>query len=136
MKYDACADCGIEKTGYQQGRERCLSCANRLRSLGNTNGAGAKGKIVSQQARKNMSLAKGGDGDLENRKYPGLTTWTRLVKERDGWKCAECDFQGTKGKRDVDAHHVIPKALHPQLATVLFNGVTLCKPCHKEIHSV
>jgi hypothetical protein len=36
----------------------------------------------------------------------------------------------------MDAHHVVLKAAEPQLATEVFNGVTLCKPCHKEIHSV
>jgi hypothetical protein len=29
---------------------------------------------------------------------------------------------------------VLAKVKFPELATVLFNGVTLCKPCHKEIH--
>ena len=88
----------------------------------------------SSQARKNMSLAKGGDGLLENRKYPGLNRWTRLVKESDGYKCIMCDYQGAKKDGIMEAHHVIPKVSNPELATEVFNGVTLCKPCHKDIH--
>jgi hypothetical protein len=107
----------------------------RVAGIGNTNAAGNKGGTQSLEARRNMSLARGGDGHLDGRHYPGLGLWTRLVKERDNWKCAECGYQGTKGKKDVDAHHVLPKVKFPELATVLFNGVTLCKPCHKEIHA-
>jgi len=128
MSYSSCIDCGTEKTLRQQDRARCRSCACSLPR------AGGRGKSKSIQTRQAMSLSHGGDGDILNRKYPGLTIWARLVKERDGHKCAECGYQGIPGKRDVDAHHVIPKATHPELATVLFNGVTLCKPCHKEIH--
>jgi hypothetical protein len=102
--------------------------------LGKTNGAGSKGKIVSLEARRNISLAHGGNGDILNRKYPGLHRWTRLVKESDGYKCIMCDHQGAKGDGVMEAHHVVPKALHPELATEVFNGVTLCKPCHKDIH--
>jgi 5-methylcytosine-specific restriction endonuclease McrA len=166
MKYDACTDCGVEKTGGQRQKPKCRPCAQRLAQLGRTRspetcekiGAVHRGKTVSPETRakmsaawkgntnmlgktcslktrRNISLAQGGDGDILNRKFPGLRRWTRLVKERDGYCCAECGYQGAKGKSDVDAHHVIPKSKFPDLATVLFNGVTLCKPCHKDIHA-
>lgn len=148
MKYDKCAgyegfECPVVKTGTNRRRPRCNSCATK----GRTHSSESKAKMSfahtgkpcgpqSFEARRNKSIANGGDGDILNRRYPGLQRWTYLVKERDGYKCAECEFQGTKGKKDVDAHHVVPKAKFPELATVLLNGVTLCKPCHKEIHSV
>lgn len=145
MRYDACIECGETKTGRQRECSQCRSCAkSKVRGpqslqhranigagqKGNTNGSGTR----SLTTRVNISIAKGGDGDLDNRKFPGIQRWTRLVKERDGHKCAECDFQGAKGDNFMDAHHVIPKAAYPELATVLFNGVTLCRPCHKQIH--
>lgn len=99
--------------------------------LGKQNALGTS-YVMSDNGKRNISIGLGGTGARQ--KYPGLRRWTRLVKERDGHKCAECGYQGTDGKKDVDAHHVIPKASHPELATVLFNGVTLCKPCHKELH--
>ena len=140
MKYDACVDCGKEKTGGQQQCMRCRNCSSKLHALkmiGNTYSIENKsltGQTRSTATRQAISFGHGGTGEL-NRIYPGLQRWTRLVKERDNYRCAECEYQGTKGKKDVDAHHIIYKASHPELATVLFNGVTLCKPCHENIHN-
>lgn len=126
---------GVGQAGWNHSSESCLKMSESQKcnknAVGNTN---FLGKNHSLETRQKISLSKGGDGEVLNRKYPGINTWTRHVKERDGYKCAECGYQGTKGKRDVDAHHVLPKVKFPELATVLFNGVTLCKPCHKEIH--
>lgn len=162
MPYLECADCKEVKTGRQQEHPRCGSCG--IKGNTNTKGktrsqeskdkmraarvgktasletrakmsASRTGKIQTLEHRQNNSLTQGGNGDILNRRYPGIRRWTRLVKERDGHKCAECSFQGTKGDGFMDAHHVIPKSKSPELATVLFNGVTLCKPCHKEIHA-
>ncbi len=127
MTFTECADCKEAKTGLQQKRQRCRSCSKK-------GSKGPTGHTQSLEHRKNKSLSSGGNGDLEHRKFPGLQRWTRLVKERDGHCCAECSFQGIKGDGIMEAHHVIPKALHPELATEVFNGVTLCKPCHKDIH--
>jgi hypothetical protein len=132
-RYASCVDCGKSKTNLQQTAPRCNSCAGSLKRIGKI--PWNKGQTCSLADRNKISLAKGGNGDILNRKFPGLPRWTRLVKERDGYCCAECGYQGTPGKRDVDAHHVIPKSKFPDLATVLFNGVTLCKPCHKDIHA-
>jgi len=121
----------LGKTISPQHREK-LRDAN----LGKTHSPATKEKLraaklgkvygpYSLEARKNMSLGKGGDGDLENRRYPGLNRWTRLVKERDG-RCTMC---GTT--QELEAHHIIPKASHPKLATVLENGITLCAGCHR-----
>ena len=149
MTYDACEDCKEEKTGRQQLSARCRSCAGknispetraqmRLGALSNTNAVGNKnflGKTHSLEARQAMSLARGGDGIFEGHHYPRLGRWTSLVKERDGYKCIQCDYQGAKGDNFMEAHHVVPKAKFPELATELFNGVTYCRPCHKEIHA-
>ena len=119
-----------------------LSSEHREALKGNTNAAGGKGrthssetkakigaafkgKIASLEARQVMSLAQGGDGDVLNRKFPGIRRWTRLVKERDG-RCTMC---GTV--ENLEAHHIIPKATRPELATVLENGLTLCAGCHR-----
>jgi 5-methylcytosine-specific restriction endonuclease McrA len=138
MTFTECADCKEAKTGLQQKRQRCRSCSGKGRPYSSETKEKLRvaglGQTRSLQSRQKQSISSGGDGDLENRRYPGIKRWTRLVKERDGHKCAECDFQGIKGDGIMEAHHVIPKALHPELATEVFNGVTLCKPCHKDIH--
>ena len=55
--------------------------------------------------------------------------WTQLVKERDGFTCQKCGDTG-----DVQAHHIEPVALRPDLADDLDNGITLCTSCHREVH--
>ena len=122
MKYYSCTDCGIEKTGSTQRSARCKSCSKK----GNT--AWTRGKLRGPQSpnhRKNVSLGKGGCGDVENRLYSGIGRWTRLVKERDG--C--CTMCGTV--KELEAHHIVPKATRPDLCAVLENGITLCIGCHR-----
>lgn len=55
--------------------------------------------------------------------------WAQLVKERDGFTCQKCG-----DTEDVQAHHIEPVALRPDLADDLDNGITLCTSCHREIH--
>jgi hypothetical protein len=58
-----------------------------------------------------------------------LHEWARLVKERDGYKCAECnetDF--------LHSHHLLPKKDFPELMYDINNGITLCRICHAKRH--
>ncbi len=134
MKYLHCMTCGKEKlTPSAQTRELCLSCAakNRTRSkemyrkIAESN----KGNIRSIKTRIKMSIAQGGDGKIEEHCYLGIKRWTRLVKERDG-ECVHCH-----SKENLEAHHLLRKSKFPQFATELWNGLTLCSPCHKITHS-
>jgi predicted nucleic-acid-binding Zn-ribbon protein len=57
-----------------------------------------------------------------------LQIWSNAVRERDG-KCLKC------GKtEDLHAHHIKPKATHPELILDVKNGKTLCYSCHKSEH--
>ena len=60
-----------------------------------------------------------------------LTRWSRLVRKRDSYccyLCEECDRD-----RVMQAHHIKPKHIYPELAYDLYNGITLCRRCHMEI---
>ena len=57
-----------------------------------------------------------------------LSDWSAQVKGRDG-KCRNC---GTV--EDLHAHHIKPKATHPELILDVANGITLCYRCHKREH--
>jgi len=87
------------------------------------------GKFHSEEHRRNMSIGSGGNGEL-NRKWPRHVAWAKRVKERDGC-CQKCS-----STEDLHAHHLIPKALMPQNAYVVANGITLCKDCHIELHKI
>jgi 5-methylcytosine-specific restriction endonuclease McrA len=64
-----------------------------------------------------------------------LDHWAHLVYKRDHGTCQQCGFK-KKGERSICAHHLLSKALHPEFALHVGNGVTLCQPCHVEFHSL
>lgn len=55
--------------------------------------------------------------------------WRKAVYERDGYKCIECHVVGN-GK-NLNADHIKPYALYPELVFDVENGRTLCIDCHK-----
>jgi hypothetical protein len=52
--------------------------------------------------------------------------WRTSVFERDNWTCVWCFERGG----ELNADHIKPFALFPELRLALDNGRTLCKPCH------
>jgi len=88
-----------------------------------------KGKHLSEINRSNISIAKGGNGKLDNRYPPGHQTWAKAIKQRDG-ECVHCH-----SKEQLEAHHLLRRSKFPQFATELWNGLTLCAPCHTITHS-
>lgn len=57
-----------------------------------------------------------------------VETWRRQVFERDDYTCQICGERGGK----LNADHVRPARLFPELIVELSNGRTLCEACHKE----
>jgi 5-methylcytosine-specific restriction endonuclease McrA len=52
--------------------------------------------------------------------------WRRGVFERDDFTCQDCGQRGG----DLEADHIKPFALFPELRFIISNGRTLCSPCH------
>jgi hypothetical protein len=69
---------------------------------------------------------------LKFRPRPEGAEWRNAVFQRDNYVCQEC---GNRGGR-LNAHHKAPYKLFPELRFETENGITLCDPCHKEIHTV
>lgn len=67
---------------------------------------------------------------LALRATPEYKQWRTSVFERDAYTCQHC---GGSSGLTLHAHHIKPFATHPELRTVLENGVTLCQTCHKAI---
>ena len=59
-----------------------------------------------------------------------LTTWAKQIKKRD------CCCQKCGATENLEAHHLFNKALMPELGLCLGNGIALCNPCHRELHSI
>ena len=64
----------------------------------------------------------------KERKTSEYQKWRKLVIERDK-KCVLCG-----NENDLHAHHIKSFSKYPVLRTVVCNGITLCKKCHRKIH--
>ena len=56
--------------------------------------------------------------------------WRRKVFERDEYTCMHCGQIGGI----LNAHHIKPFCLYPDLRFDVDNGITLCKKCHNKLH--
>ena len=57
--------------------------------------------------------------------------WRKAVFERDNYTCIFCKRRGVK----LEADHIKPFSLYPELRFAIDNGRTLCKECHKTTDS-
>ena len=56
--------------------------------------------------------------------------WARMLKEICGNRCVIC---GSTEK--LEAHHIEPRSMRPDLANDLNNGICLCHTCHWLYHN-
>jgi 5-methylcytosine-specific restriction endonuclease McrA len=56
--------------------------------------------------------------------------WRALILERDEYACQLCN-DNTLDK--LEAHHIKPRNLYPELELEVNNGICLCTKCHTRI---
>jgi 5-methylcytosine-specific restriction endonuclease McrA len=91
-------------------------------------------KMTEAQLRRKDNRAnqhhswKGGVTPINEkiRKSIEYKLWREAVFKRDNWICVWCKQRGGK----LNADHIKPFALFPELRFAIDNGRTLCKPCH------
>ncbi len=54
--------------------------------------------------------------------------WREAVFQRDNWTCVWCFRRGVY----IEADHIKPFSLYPELRFAIDNGRTLCKDCHRK----
>ncbi len=59
-----------------------------------------------------------------------LQIWSICVRKKDNYKCQIC-LNDSK-----ESHHIIFRNKFPSMSLILNNGISLCVPCHKEIHKL
>jgi 5-methylcytosine-specific restriction endonuclease McrA len=101
-----CSDCGKTLSGYKN--KKCCHCK------------GLRGELSPVWKGGHRSERKKAMGKREYR------IWRVAVFTRDNYTCQEC---GVRGKY-MEADHIKPWALYPELRYAIDNGRTLCKPCH------
>ena len=111
--------------------------------IGNKRALGNKYKLTLEQ-RKHLSEIKKGDNNhfwkggvcSENAKIRSsfeYKVWRESVFKRDDYTCVKCGARSGKGQKVyLNADHIKPFSLYPDLRFDLNNGRTLCKPCHLE----
>lgn len=87
-------------------------------------------KIRNLPRGENHWAWKGGvtsQNSLDRSSYKSKA-WRATVFERDNYTCQKCQKRGCY----LQAHHIQPFALFPELRFELSNGITLCRKCHSK----
>ena len=89
------------------------------------------GKKRPDVARDKNPNWKGGVTPINEiiRKSVVYYNWRKSVFERDNFTCVLCGVRGEY----LNADHIKPFSLFPELRFAIDNGRTLCVPCHKKI---
>ena len=118
----------LSKLGHKQSKEtiekRIKKNTGKKRNI-ETRRRLSKGKI----GNKNPSW-KGGISSINNRIRRSLNyrLWRKTVFERDKYTCVFCGKMGGR----LEADHIKPFALFPELRFAIDNGRTLCGDCHRK----
>lgn len=103
---------------------------------------GRKGHLVSIETRKKIANSKRGSkshfwrGGVSKpnelfRETLDYRLWREAIFKRDDWTCIWCNKRGGI----LNADHIKPFALFPELRLAIDNGRTLCIDCHKTTDS-
>ena len=111
--------------GYWFGKKRPKS------KMGNAIKTMFKSKDVRGSANKNW---KGGITPISKKIRNSLEykEWRETIFKRDNYTCILC---GNNQSGNLNADHIKPFALYPELRFNLSNGRTLCIECHKKTSS-
>lgn len=75
---------------------------------------------------------KGGVTDISHRirESSEYKQWRKSVFTKDKYTCQHCGKTGG----NLNAHHIKPFSLYPDMRFDVNNGITLCRECHIKIH--
>lgn len=132
-----CAQCGTEfktiQSRLNQGKGKFCSkgCEGQYRSENHV--PWNKGKPWHEMRGENSPHWKGGSKEREQTMGRlEYKLWRAAVYERDNYTCQAC---GSSKSGALNAHHILPYAKFPHKRFDISNGITLCKECHKKVHS-
>ena len=128
IKIDVECDCCHERkkltySSYAQnyhddGKYYCIHCSYKMRYSGENNINWDFNKTPEERERK--------------RKYPEYTQFVKVVLDRDGYTCQCCGQE----HGDLEVHHLDGYNWCKEKRTDDTNGITLCRNCHYNFHSI
>lgn len=114
-----------------RGQKRSDELRQRMSENAKRLGFGRHGNHPRREKRWNW---KGGITSQAEiiRHSPQYKIWRKAIFERDNYTCIWCGSKSMKGFPVVlNADHIKPFALFPELRFAIDNGRTLCEPCHR-----
>ena len=125
----------LSKLGKKFSIEHMLSLKNNHKGFLGLKHSIKTRKILSKQRKAgNGSNWKGGITSENKviRKSLEYKLWRTAVFERDNYACLWCGKRSGNGSTVIlNADHIKPFALFPELRFAIDNGRTLCVECHK-----
>jgi len=114
--------------------KRCnLTCAAKGRNKGKTPSLATRIKLSEALKGSKSHLWRGGTTLLHQQIRSGFEyrNWRISVFIRDNRTCVQCGYKG----KNIEADHIKPLALYPELRLEISNGRTLCHDCHTKTDS-
>jgi hypothetical protein len=112
-------DCGNERIigGSSLRSGGTKSCGCYMHDLSGENHWNWKGGITPERNKY-----------MDTKEYK---EWRKAVFRGDSYLCTKCELKGV-----LNAHHLYNYSTYPTLRLDVSNGVTLCKGCHNEFHTI
>lgn len=134
-----CEICGIQMTvqphRFLSGRgkfcsKKCSNLGKYTEDVRKKMSLAKKGKPAPHKSGERCSFWKGGVTPINRYIRTSLEykLWRESVFKRDNWTCIWCGIVG----RRLQADHIKPFSLYPELRFAIDNGRTLCVDCHKK----
>lgn len=122
-----------------KGRRHSKETREKLSALQKGRTSYWKGKKRSEEFRRKLSESQRGEKGNnwqggKNKIHKAIRgsveykIWREKIFERDNWTCCGCEKRGGY----IQADHIKPFSLFPDLRFELSNGRTLCIECHKK----
>jgi len=129
------SDAHIGHENSEESKERCSKSM-----IGKQNSLGTKRSLKFREHlseywkdNPNHNFRIDGNGKKRNGKRQAemgrlkYRLWREAVFERDGYTCQSCNAVGG----ELQADHIRPYSLFPEIRLAVSNGRTLCKGCHE-----
>ena len=115
---------------YNIGKKQSVETIEKRRAkmMGHPTSLETRKKLGDAHSGEKGSNWKGGIYPLNRaiRKLPEYKEWRQKVFERDGFICVWCG----QLRGEIEADHIKPFSIYPELRFDINNGRTLCKKCH------